>query len=63
VLTVVVICVCSYFLLDLFVGVLFINYRRSEARNNPQILTQKQENWIELQKLIVSQDPHLLLYI
>lgn len=62
-LIVTVILICSYFLQNMFSGVLFINYRMSEAKNNPRILTEKQKMWVDLQKLIVRKDPRLPLYI
>lgn len=34
--------ICSYFLVDIFVGILFINFRLAEAKYNPKLLNQKQ---------------------
>lgn len=54
--------VCSYFLVDLFIGVIFLNYHMAEAKLNPRVLTPEQTNWIKLQKHIISTNPYFLLY-
>lgn len=55
--------VCSYFFMDLLVGVLFLNFHQAEAKLRPKILLDCQINWINLQKLIVTVDPCLTLYL
>jgi hypothetical protein len=49
--------------MDLLVGVLFTNYHESESKIRPKTLSNKQINWKNLQKLIVSEDPCFQLYI
>ena len=45
--------VCSYFFMDLLVGVLFMNFHEAEAKIRPQTLSDKQTNWKNLQKIII----------
>ena len=40
--------------MDLLVGVMFMNYHEAEAKIRPKTLTNKQINWKNLQKLIVT---------
>lgn len=61
--SVVFIFVCSYFFMDLLVGVLFLNFHRAENKLRPKILLDCQINWINLQKLVVTTDPCLSIYI
>jgi hypothetical protein len=49
--------------MDLLIGVLFSNYHEAEAKICPQPLNDKQINWKNLQKLIISEDPAFQLYI
>ena len=53
----------SLFFMDLLVGVMFMNYHEAEAKIRPKTLSNKQINWKNLQKLIVSEDPCFSLYL
>ena len=53
----------SLFFMDLLVGVMFMNYHEAEAKIRPKTLSHKQINWKNLQKLIVTEDPCLELYL
>ena len=53
----------TLFFMDLLVGVLFLNYHEAESKIRPKTLTNKQINWQNLQKLIVSEDPCFKLYL
>ena len=44
---------CSYFLMDLMVGILFMNFHAAENKIRPKLLQDCQINWINLQKIIV----------
>ena len=61
--SVVIIFVCSYFFMDLLVGVLFMNFHEAEAKIRPETLNDKQINWKNLQKIIIEEDPCFQLYI
>ena len=61
--SVVIIFVCSYFFMDLLVGVLFLNFHEAEARIRPKTLSDKQINWKNLQKVIIEEDPNFELYL
>lgn len=63
VFVVAVIFVCSYFFMDLLVGVLFLNFHAAEKKMRPEALTDKQVNWKNLQKLIIEEDPCFELYL
>lgn len=52
-----IIFICSYFFMDLLVGVLFMNFHEAERKYRPKTLTDKQINWKNLQKIIVEEDP------
>lgn len=47
--SVIFIFVCSYFFMDLLVGVLFMNFHEAELKEKPKTLTDKQINWKNLQ--------------
>lgn len=49
--------------MDLLVGVMFMNYHEAESKIRPKTLSNKQINWQNLQKLIVSEDPCFELYL
>ena len=49
--------------MDLLIGVMFMNYHEAEAKIRPKILTNKQINWQNLQRIIVSEDPCFKLYL
>jgi hypothetical protein len=51
--SVVIVFVCSYFFMDLLVGVLFMNFHKAEQKIRPKTLTDKQINWKNLQKIII----------
>lgn len=53
----------SLFFMDLLIGVMFMNYHEAEAKIRPKILTDKQINWKNLQKVIVSEDPCFKLFL
>ena len=53
----------SLFFMDLLVGVLFMNYHEAEAKIRPKTLSNKQINWKNLQKLIVTEDPCFELFL
>ena len=59
----VIIFVCSYFFMDLLVGVLFMNFHEAEQKIRPKKLSDKQINWKNLQKIIVEEDPCFELYL
>lgn len=61
--SVVIIFVCSYFFMDLLVGVLFMNFHEAESKIRPQTLTDKQINWKNLQRIIIDEDPCFQLYM
>lgn len=61
--SVVFIFICSYFFMDLLVGVLFMNFHEAELKLKPKTLTDKQINWKNLQKIIISEDPCFELYL
>lgn len=63
VFAVVIIFICSYFFMDLLVGVLFMNFHEAEAKIRPKTLTDKQINWKNLQKIIIEEDPCFELYL
>lgn len=49
--------------MDLLVGVMFMNYHQAEQKIRPKTLSDKQINWQNLQKIIVSEDPCFQLYL
>lgn len=51
--SIVIVFVCSYFFMDLLVGVLFMNFHKAEQKIRPKTLTDKQINWKNLQKIII----------
>ena len=53
VFSVIFIFVCSYFFMDLLIGVLFMNFHESELKIKPKTLSDKQINWRNLQKIII----------
>lgn len=57
VFSIAVIFVCSYFFMDLLVGVLFMNFHDAEKKMRPKTLNDKQINWKNLQKIIIEEDP------
>lgn len=57
VFSIAIIFVCSYFFMDLLVGVLFMNFHDAEKKMRPKTLNDKQINWKNLQKIIIEEDP------
>ena len=58
--------VCSYFLVNLFIGVIFLNYiqeyeRQMKVKGLSQPLTDEQLKWIEMQRMIVTIKPDLTI--
>lgn len=49
--------------MDLLVGVMFMNYHEAENKIRPKTLSNKQINWQNLQRLIVTEDPCFELYL
>lgn len=51
----------SYFLMNLFVGVIFLNFTRAQKSENrlQKFFTPKQQKWIIMQKLILTAKPDL----
>ncbi|CAD8085427.1 unnamed protein product [Paramecium sonneborni] len=52
----------SILLMNLFIGVILVNYHLAEEASRDKILTQPQVDWIELQKLIVHTNPNLAMF-
>ncbi|CAD8079150.1 unnamed protein product [Paramecium primaurelia] len=52
----------SILLMNLFIGVILVNYHLAEEASRDKILTQAQVDWIELQKLIVHSSPNLAMF-
>ena len=63
VIAVVFIFTCSLFLMDLMIGILFMNFHAAENKIRPKLLQDCQINWINLQKIIADTDPCLKLYL
>ncbi|CAK63561.1 unnamed protein product (macronuclear) [Paramecium tetraurelia] len=59
---IVFILVGSILLMNLFIGVILVNYHLAEEASRDKILTQPQVDWIELQKLIVHANPNLAMF-
>jgi hypothetical protein len=49
--------------MDLLVGILFMNFHEAEQKIRPKLLTDKQINWQNLQKIIVEENPAFELYL
>ncbi|CAD8189628.1 unnamed protein product [Paramecium octaurelia] len=52
----------SILLMNLFIGVILVNYHLAEEASRDKILTPPQVDWIELQKLIVHANPNLAMF-
>lgn len=50
----------SMFLINLFVGVIFLNYHIAISKAKNAFLTDDQSRWIEIQRLIVKSKPDYL---
>ena len=48
-----VIYLCAFFFVDIFVGVIFLNYVIAEKRVKNSYLTEDQLSWINIQKAVV----------
>lgn len=50
--------VCSFFILNLFVGVVFSTYKREEAKLGKNfLLTESQKKWLEVKLLVIEAKP------
>lgn len=48
--------------MNLFVGVILMNFNKAESREKNKYLTDDQVRWIELMKLIATEDPDYSSY-
>ena len=53
--------VCSFFLINLFIGVIFFNFVRAQKRDNDRhkFLTPQQRKWVAVQRLVLATKPDL----
>ncbi|CAD8122811.1 unnamed protein product [Paramecium sonneborni] len=49
-------------LINLFIGVILVNYHLAEEASRDQTLTQTQSDWIDLQKLIIHSNPNMAMF-
>ena len=52
----------SLFLMNLFIGVILVNYHLADKLSKHTFLTNDQNNWIEIQKLIYRSSPDFATY-
>ncbi|CAD8210431.1 unnamed protein product [Paramecium octaurelia] len=49
-------------LINLFIGVILVNYHLAEEASRDQNLTQTQSDWLDLQKLIIHSNPNMAMF-
>jgi len=52
----------QFYLLNMFIGVLFLKYDQAESKSKNKILTEIQSQWIKIQSLILSSKPEYVFY-
>ncbi|CAD8183288.1 unnamed protein product [Paramecium octaurelia] len=52
----------SILLMDLFTGVIFVNYKFADFSMKDKVISADQEDWINIQKMIVASSPNFALY-